>query len=219
MIRGVVFDVDDTLYLERDYVSSGFEAVGEHIRHEYGVEGFSEVAWRLFVEGRRGDTFDRALELVGLEGGAVAVSRLVRIYREHAPNIQLLDDSQEVLGRLDDRNVPVAIITDGPASSQHAKVDALGLREGAAAIVVTADLGPGKGKPHEAAFLRVQRQLDLSGDQLVYVADNPTKDFIAPRRLGWRTVRVRRSGSLHEDLASGTDVDREVRGLGEVSLL
>ncbi len=29
-----VFDLDDTLVLERDYVRSGFRAVGEHVRRD-----------------------------------------------------------------------------------------------------------------------------------------------------------------------------------------
>ena len=31
----------------------------------------------------------------------------------------------------------------------------------------------------------------------VYVADDPLKDFAAPRQLGWLTIRVRRPGGLH----------------------
>ena len=31
-IHGVVFDVDDTLYPERDFVRSGYRAVGEYLR-------------------------------------------------------------------------------------------------------------------------------------------------------------------------------------------
>lgn len=219
MNRGVVFDVDDTLYLERDYVRSGFEAVDRHVRHTYGLEGFMDVAWRLFTAGRRGDTFDEAVVRLGAEDELVPVDELVGVYRTHMPSIELLADSEKALERLDARGVPIVVITDGPESSQNAKVEALGLRDRAALIVVTAGLGLGKGKPHEAGFLCVQHELGLTGSELVYVADNPAKDFVAPRRLGWRTFRVRRPGSLHEDVASGADVDREARDLSNVTLL
>jgi putative hydrolase of the HAD superfamily len=52
----------------------------------------------------------------------------------------------------------------------------------------------------------------------VYVADNPAKDFVAPRALGWATVRVRRAGSLHQRVESGPDVDREVTDLGDLAV-
>jgi hypothetical protein len=45
------------------------------------------------------------------------------------------------------------------------------------------------------------------------VADNPMKDFIPPHERGWTTVRVRRAGSLHEDLDSGPDVQWELPSL------
>jgi putative hydrolase of the HAD superfamily len=48
------------------------------------------------------------------------------------------------------------------------------------------------------------------------VADNPAKDFAGPRSRGWRTVRVRREGSLHAAVASGDDVDAEINGLAEL---
>ncbi len=48
------------------------------------------------------------------------------------------------------------------------------------------------------------------------MADNPAKDFVAPHRLGWRTVRVRRAGGLHAEEPSGADVDVEIAGLGEL---
>jgi hypothetical protein len=48
------------------------------------------------------------------------------------------------------------------------------------------------------------------------VADNPAKDFVAPHRLGWRTVRVRRPDSLHADVPSGADVDAEIASLDDL---
>ena len=46
--------------------------------------------------------------------------------------------------------------------------------------------------------------------QFAYVADNPQKDFAAPLQLGWLTVRIRRPGSLHEGVISGSDVQAEL---------
>ncbi|MEL7208731.1 MAG: hypothetical protein AAGK32_10970, partial [Actinomycetota bacterium] len=47
----MVFDIDDTLYLERDYVRSGFNAVGEHVESQFGTAGVGRRAWELFIEG------------------------------------------------------------------------------------------------------------------------------------------------------------------------
>lgn len=213
MSAAVVFDVDDTLYLERDYVRSGFSAVDCHLGTAYGVTGFFDAAWQLFKAGHRGRIFNEALEGLHVPPEAVPVRELVEVYRAHDPDIRLLPDSATLVRRLQSEQVPIGIITDGPAPSQHAKIDALGLREVAATVIVTADLGPGLAKPNEAAFLGVQEELSLQGDSLVYVADNPSKDFVAPNRLAWRTLRIRRPGSLHHEVASGPDVQVELPDL------
>ncbi|MGQ9635778.1 MAG: HAD family hydrolase, partial [Bryobacteraceae bacterium] len=61
----VAFDLDDTLYLERDYVRSGFEAVGEWAKERLGIGDFTQRAWRWFQQGRRGDIFNQVLVEIG----------------------------------------------------------------------------------------------------------------------------------------------------------
>lgn len=54
----IVFDLDDTLYLEREYVRSGFQAVDDWLSTEGIMNGFREHAWRLFESGLRNHTFN-----------------------------------------------------------------------------------------------------------------------------------------------------------------
>lgn len=209
----VVFDVDDTLYLERDYVRSGFEAVGEWLRGHRGLHGFADRAWGRFEAGDRGDIFDRALvELTGAADREL-VAQLVDVYRRHSPSIRLLPDADACMRELSERGARLAVITDGPAASQRAKVTALGLPIRCDPILVTAELGLGASKPNPVSFERVMQLASISGRSCAYVADNPAKDFKAPRSLGWTTVRVRRPGGLHAMAESGTDVDLEVPDL------
>lgn len=217
-VRVVVFDIDDTLYLERDYARSGFRAVDEWVRVALGVGGFAEQAWAAFESGVRGTIFDTALTALGVVPSPDTVAEMVGRYRRHEPDIVLLDDARACLDRVGDgahdrSALGVAVVTDGPLASQRAKARRLGLDGWTREIVFTEALGPGLGKPHPAAFELVERHLGASGDACVYVADNPAKDFGAPRRLGWRTVRVRRSLGLHADRPSGDDIDHEIADL------
>jgi putative hydrolase of the HAD superfamily len=209
--RLVVLDIDDTLYLERDYVRSGFDAVGAWARDELGVDDLGERAWAAFEAGVRRPIFDEALAGCGVEAANGVVPRLVEVYRAHIPTIDMLPDARAWLDALAP-HVTLAVVTDGPLASQQAKAEALMLTRWADLVVFTESLGPGRGKPHPAAFEQLERELGLSGDRCAYVADNPAKDFAGPRGRGWRTVRVRRTGSLHDAVASGDDVDAEVSG-------
>lgn len=217
----VVFDVDDTLYLERDYVRSGFTAVEEWLRSRRRLDGFADRAWRRFEAGGRGDIFDRTLtDLTGAADGQL-VAQLVQVYRSHVPSIQLLPDADACMGALSTGGARLAVITDGPAVSQRAKIKALGLPTRCDPIIVTAELGGDAGKPSPKSFERVMQLASVSGRRCIYVADNPAKDFKAPRALGWTTVRVRRIAGLHASAESGSDVDLEVpdlRGVADLLL-
>jgi putative hydrolase of the HAD superfamily len=213
--RCVVFDVDDTLYLERDYVRSGFAAVERWARTELAVPGVGEQAWSAFEAGHRGDLFDRALAALGIAPEKSTVERLVEIYRTHRPDIRLLPDALEALNALG-RFARLAALTDGPAESQRAKCRALVLDRWCSPIIVTAELGSGFGKPSPEGFRRLEEATGCRGRTCVYVADNPVKDFAGPRQLDWRRVRIRRPGGLHAAVKSGDDVELELTSLGEL---
>lgn len=188
----VVLDIDDTLYLERDYARSGFYAVDEYLSR-LGVNGFGDAAWQAFLDGVRGRIFDVALEAVGAQ---FPVGDLVAVYRQHRPDIQLLPDARDFLNAAVGR-VDLAVVTDGPVASQRAKIEALGLSEWIGELVVTSERGSDWPKPSTRSFAYLQDLFGVRSEDCVYYGDNPAKDFLGPVALGWDAVRVRRPGGLH----------------------
>ncbi len=217
-LEAVVFDIDDTVYLERDYVRSGFAAAGAWARAELGVTGLGERAWSAFLAGARGRIFDEALAGAGIGPDTRLVSALVSAYRSHEPAIALLPDARACMDHLTDR-VPMAVVTDGPVSSQQAKARALDLESWADPVLFTQSAGPGWGKPDQRSFALVQERLGVDSGACAYVADNPVKDFAGPKGLGWTTVRVRRPRGLHHTVPSGEDVDHEMPDLSTLTAL
>jgi len=213
--RCLVFDIDDTLFLERDYVRSGFDAAGLYAKYEYDIGGLSTTCWSLFQAGVRGDTFDRALAVLEVTPPPGLVSELIAVYRAHRPNIELLDDAAACLVRWRDRAF-LGALTDGSAIAQRAKITALELDALVDLIVVTAELGRAYAKPAPGGFALFETASGLRGTDCVYVGDNPAKDFGGPHRLGWRTVRIKRPESLHAGVPSGRDVDVEITNLAEL---
>jgi putative hydrolase of the HAD superfamily len=201
VIKGVVFDIDDTLYLERDYVLGGFRQIADLVGRS---EGEREVVARwledAFESGVRGTTFDRLLESFPPVADRLSVDKLVEAYRGHTPVIDLAPDVVSTLDALRAGGQHLAILSDGPLASQTAKATALGLSRWFDPIVFTAALGPGAGKPATAGFASIARAWDLAPEALAYVADNPEKDFAGPRALGWLTVRLRQPGQLRYEL-------------------
>lgn len=191
-----VFDLDDTLYLERDFARSGYAAAAKIMWALKGIDGFGELCLHLLDGGRRAGIFDEALALLGLEPERRLIDRLVDEYRNHVPDISLAPDVKRYLRK---RRKPFrgALVTDGLASTQEAKVKALDLASFLECIVCTGRLGPGFGKPHARPFELVEAWAQSYGAPLLYVADNPLKDFVTPNRRGWRTIQIQRPQRVH----------------------
>lgn len=210
-----VFDMDDTLYLERDYVRSGFAHIGIVLEKQFGVHGAGEFAWSLFESGIRGDTFDRIIDTYELSPEVLPL--LVSEYRHHAPDIALEPDAVTVLTDMVNRGVHVGLITDGFGPGQWKKFEALGLDAyiDRASVVVTGDFGAAWTKPSKLPYIRITEELSPWVDRFWYIGDNPTKDFDAPKELGWGTVRVRRRNGLHEHAADKVAETATVSDLSE----
>lgn len=189
-----VFDIDDTLYLERDYVRSGFESTGIWADKWLGCEDFAERCWKHFIDGHRGSIFNQVIQELQGSPNPELVSTLVEIYRTHLPTISLAEDAMEALRSIS-LIAPIAVISDGPLASQSQKANVLGLSRFASPVLLTGIFGSEFRKPHPRSFQYVQQA--HSARVYFYIADNPRKDFTAPKQLGWVTVRVRRPEGLY----------------------
>lgn len=198
--QAIVFDLDDTLYPERDYVLSGMRAVANWAQGELGVpaqRSYAELR-QLFENGVRGDTFNRWLASRGIDLDE-RVAAMVEVYRRHEPQIALEPEVRELLKRLG-RGCRLGLVTDGYLEVQRRKVAALDVERHFQAIVYSDALGRDAWKPSTRPFQEVLDRLSVPGSEAVYVADNPTKDFVGARQVGMATVRVRRPDGLHRDL-------------------
>ena len=111
------------------------------------------------------------------------------IYRNHIPNTHLYKGVEDIFNALHQKNIKIGIITDGRPEGQRAKIDALGLEKNVDEIIVTDEPGGTQfRKPCDIAFRIMQKKLGVSYDAMVYVGDNPKKDFVAPLALGMKSV-------------------------------
>lgn len=191
----VVFDLDDTLYLERDFAFSGFATLGRMLAASHGIEGFEAECRRLLEEGVRGSIFDQALAALAAADAGISISELVEAYRSHRPRIALAPDAARLLDRM--RGFSAALITDGPARMQAAKVGALGLATRIGRLILTGMLPAGCSKPHPMPYQLVERWSGQPPHEHIYIADNAAKDFVTPRARGWRSVQILREGRIH----------------------
>lgn len=188
-ISGVIFDLDDTLYAEKQYVRSGFCAVAKFL----GEKEAGEKLWRYFMEGK--SAIDELLREMGREAEKEAC---LHTYRFHEPEISLYEGVADMLGRLRDDGIRVGIITDGRPEGQCSKLRALGIDLPSEDIIVTDELGgPQFRKPCDIAFRILQRRWKLPFEEMVYIGDNPDKDFRAPIQLGMESIYFENQDGLY----------------------
>lgn len=207
MQPGIVFDIDDTLYLEADYVRSGFRSVSRFLA-QGGAVSFAEAYAYLegcFERGVRQNTFDLLLEDMPQLGSQFEVRELVEAYRVHAPEIDFLPGMRELLEALRARGARLAALSDGFLESQRRKVAALELKRLVEHAVLTDQWGREFWKPNPRAFEHLAERWEIPAGRLAYVGDNPAKDFVAPNRLRWRTIRLRIPGQLRVDQQPPTE--------------
>lgn len=213
----VALDLDDTLYLEREYVRSGIAAVSRWVEAHVGTTGFGVAATALWNAGLRIKLFDATLDQLDIEPTPALIDALVAEYRDHLPAINLAEDAATFLR--DRGDLALALVTDGHRTGQRRKIEALGLDAlGIDPLLCTDEWGAEYWKPHPRAFQTLQAAHSGSG-HFIYVADNPAKDFVAPRLLGWHCVQINRPGAIHPRAAPSERhrADLEITSFAELT--
>lgn len=188
-ISGIIFDLDDTLYSEKEYVRSGFRAVADYL----GNPEYAQTLWNFFAA--KTPAIDALLKEIGRESDRDAV---LSAYRQHKPHIQPYEGVRELLSRFRRQGLKIGIITDGRPEGQRNKLEALGLSLLVDDIVITDELGGEQfRKPCDIAFRILQTRWRLPAETIVYVGDNPAKDFQAPRQLGMKCVYFKNPDGLY----------------------
>lgn len=123
----------------------------------------------------------------------VTIDEILDIYRRHEPKLQLPKATTRALNSLQtDKNILLALITDGRSYSQRAKIRALGLEEYISPenIIISEEIGGDKYTDLPFKELATRLQSSHRIDTFIYVGDNPRKDFLWPNRMGWKTVEL-----------------------------
>jgi len=193
MIRAVIFDLDDTLYDEMQFVQGGFKAVSQYVSDYYKVDKDEvyDLLMNVLVDRGRGQTFDVALKRLGLCNEA-SIPKLVTIYRNHEPHLYLHPEVRSVLCELKDKGYRLGLITDGDVQVQKSKVRALKIKDFFDYTLFSYEHGEDRCKPSPFPFQEAVEKLGVDPAESVYVGDNPLKDFAGANRLGMYTVRVLR---------------------------
>lgn len=183
----VVFDLDDTLFYEIDYLESAYKEIAYKL-DKLNSEILTREMYEWYCDGE--NVFDLLVESYP----TVSKNHLLDWYRNHIPNVKLIDGASDLLLNLKSKDYSLGLITDGRSVTQRNKLRALGIEDIFDLIVISEEFG--SSKPDQRNFQAFVR--DAEGSYF-YIADNPQKDFITPNALGWSTIALKDKGkNIHK---------------------
>jgi len=173
-----VFDLDDTLFKEVDYQTSGYIQLIQLIKKIYGRDIEKEV--KKLINKKDNDIMGKICQI--LEVPISVKESFLWFYRLHMPNISIEKDLKNTIEYINKTSKGVAILSDGRSVTQRSKIRSLGLNKFPCFISEEYE----DEKPSLERFKIIMEKYDA--DKYIYVGDNPLKDFLAPNMLGWDTV-------------------------------
>lgn len=201
MMKAVIFDLDDTLYVEAEFFRSAFSVVAKEL--EVRGVGNAKSVYRLLetihINEGRDRVFNKAAYRLGFPERWVP--ELVEIHRSHLPSINLAPEVPSVLADLRKRYC-LGCITDGIGEVQQRKIVALGVSSLLDSVIITGYLGREHWKPDSLPFRLCCEELGIEPVEAVYVGDNPERDIAGARRVNMISVRIVRPTSWFCDYES-----------------
>jgi len=212
----LTFDLDDTLYEERLFVESGLRAVAQYGAKTYGLSkdtSYSRML-QLLDEKGRGHIFDIWLSDHGLLSRS-RVLQCVKVYRHHKPDITLPPQHRELLENFK-KFGPIYLVTDGHKIAQQRKIVALNISDMFTRVLITHRFGLKHAKPSLHCFDIIRRSNKVHWNQILYVGDNPAKDFVNLNKMGATTVRVRTGPHAQSEARPGFDAKYHILCFSEL---
>lgn len=167
----VVFDLDDTLYQETDYLFSAYQEIEKYISKIIGIP-YGEVSGLLqttFESKGRDGLFDFFLDHFNIKDTGIK-AEMLNILRTNNCNISLFPEAGRMINELHEAGKDLAILTNGNIIQQKNKVKCLGICDlyPFVDVVYAAEVGA---KPQPTGLYHISRKHDCPLNKMAFIGD------------------------------------------------
>lgn len=196
MRQVIVFDLDDTLHKEIEYLKAAYRLIAKEL---WGDKWYEQYKQMLSDYHAGVNVFEKVCDQLA----DVEMAGLLNMYRFGVHELTLEGDVADVLSVLKAGDTILGIVSDGRYVTQMNKVEALGLTHwiDIDCIVINSDSKLFKPNPsgYEKLVAAVKTKYGVKQFEYTYVGDNLKKDFIVPNALGWNTICLKDDGrNIHK---------------------
>jgi len=191
----ILFDLDDTLYPEKQYIYQGFKEVAKYLNKKHGLDLYRSYyeLLSIFKSGSK-KVFD---DFLSCQNTGETSAVLVDIYRRAPRKLSLYPDVTKGLNEIKKSNHKLILITNGRAESQRQKLEQLCLAYYFDEIFILDEYGQEFWKPSTLIFQSIYKK--YGGEIKDYMlVGNAEEDFEFSKNLGIRFVYIQRRNQVRK---------------------
>jgi len=217
-IRGIIFDLDDTLYDCTDSLQEGARRRAAEAMVRAGLPLTLDEACRLQVSlmeehGPRFRAFARIAEMYGR--GDDFVRDVMRAYnKDEVAEIRPFPDVIPTLSKLREMGLRLFLVTSGLYARQEKKIKLLGLEKLFDRVVINDD---DMGLSNEECYVDLMAEAGLKAEELVSIGDRIPSEIRICNSIGMTTVQMMHGRFM--DLIPSTELERpdfKIRAISEL---
>ncbi|NIM17052.1 MAG: HAD hydrolase-like protein [Candidatus Aminicenantes bacterium] len=189
----IIFDLDDTLYLEKLYIFQGFWEVSKYLQQHIpfqAVRLYLDLVNLLKSSSRR--VFDDLKEKWKFK---IEPTELVTVYRNAPRRLILLPDVEDGCKILKENRHHLILITNGDSETQWKKVNAMDLEKIFDLVLVADDYGKEYWKPSAKLMEKILENFGPV-EQNYLVVGNGTDDLEFAQNAGLEFIYIKRPRQL-----------------------
>lgn len=172
----VVFDLDDTLCYEIDYLKSAYREIAALLPNdEYE---------KMLLKFENGENVFEYLE----KNYSLNRNELLLIYRNHFPDLNLVSGAKDLFQFCKENKYYLGLISDGRSVTQRNKLKAMKIEDVFNKVIISEEVGTEKPNIRNYEFFLG------TAKEYFYIGDNFKKDFVTPNKMGWTTVALLDNG-------------------------
>ncbi|MDD5491134.1 MAG: HAD family hydrolase [bacterium] len=218
-IKAIIFDLDDTLYPQREYTRQCLLGTVKYLAKQTGrkpeliAKALNEVLEKKGIEYKR--IYNDAFKKLHLPD-VCFIPRAVKIFWQVKPNLKLFSGTLAVLTTLKKRGYRLGLITDGYPEVQRYKIRNLGLNRIFVRIIYTDLLGFGCRKPSPMPYELMAKSLRLVPSECVYIGNDPRRDFKGAREVGMKTIRIKQGEYRKLKAVTAEEADLSIKSIKDL---
>lgn len=194
-IKGIVFDFDDTLISNKDFIIARCALLYEKEKNIFNtnVHTFLQMAIAFLNEGKAHKLIDCLCEHFNVDAHQY---QILESYRDCFPeSLSIYNDVGHVLQQLHHKGLQLFVLTDNPVRTQEIKLNLFPHRHLFTKVYFTGAME--NQKPHPGCFEIICKEYKLLPEELAMVGDNQYRDIIGSLDAGYKNAfYIKRSDSI-----------------------